>query len=339
MERRQFIAIAGGLGIGLVIPGLAYRYLMHGTNVGDAGIRNFANAGPQAALRAITPTEDFYQMSSHGEPAVDVSKWSFTMDGLVKNPLHFTYDQLRALPPYETILTLQCISNPVGGRYIGNARWAGTLLKPLIERAAPLPEAKYAVFYAAEGYTTGHPLERFDDPANFLAYDMNGEPLRREHGFPLRVLMPGRYGMKMPKWLTRIEFVNKEYLGFWEWQGWSNTGDRHTQAVVDDPHNLAKIQGGTFVVTGYALGDKSGVSKVEISTDGGSHWQQVDIFSNPNPSQVWALWKYVWKTPAKGKYTLKVRAADGRGKFQTSTERGEWPDGATGYHTIDVEVI
>jgi DMSO/TMAO reductase YedYZ molybdopterin-dependent catalytic subunit len=108
------------------------------------------------------------------------------------------------------------------------------------------------VFYAAEGYTTGHPLEPFEDPTNFLGYEMNGTPLSRVHGFPLRGLMPGRYGMKMPKWLTRIEFVNKEYFGYWEMQGWSNVGDRRTQAVLDDPHNLAKIKGETFVVTGYA---------------------------------------------------------------------------------------
>ena len=339
MERRHFISIAGGLGIGLLVPGLAYRYMMRGINVGNANVHAYLNDGPQAALRAITPTEDLYVMSSHGEPAVDERTWSLAINGLVKNPLKFSYAEMRALPAYETTLTLECISNAVGGRLIGNANWKGTLLKPLVERAGILPEAKYAVFYAAEGYTTGHPVERFADPANFLAYEMNGEPLTRQHGFPLRVLMPGRYGMKMPKWLTRIEFVNKEYLGFWEWQGWSNVGDRQTRTVVDDPQNQSKISGDTFVVTGYALADVSGVSKVELSTDGGDHWEEVEISSNPQPAQVWAFWKYVWKNPRKDKHTLKVRATDGRGKVQTSMERGEWPDGATGYHTIDVTVV
>ena len=338
MERRHFISVAGGLGLGLLIPGVVYRYLMRGTNVGNANIRTYLNDGPMAALRAITPTEDFYLTSSHGEPAVDEKKWSLTVDGLVKNPLRFTYDEIRALPPYETILTLECISNSVGGRFIGNAKWTGTLLKPIIERAGVLPAAKYAIFYAAEGYTTGHPISRLDDPANFLAYHINGEPLPRQHGFPLRVLMPGRYGMKMPKWLTRIEFVDKEYLGYWERQGWSNTGGRKTQGIIDDPRNLSRITGDTFVVTGYAIGDTSGISKVEISTDGGSHWQEVEIFSNPTPSQVWALWKFVWKNAPKGKQTLKARATDGRGKLQSSIDSGEWPDGATGYHTIEVTV-
>jgi len=338
MERRHFISIFGGLGLGLLIPGAIYRYLMHGTNIGDAGVRLYLKDGAQAALRAITPNDDFYQMTSRDEPVVDTKTWSFRIDGLVKIPLHFSYEELRALPPYETTLTLECISNPVGGRDIGNAVWKGTLLKPLIGRAGVLPEAKYAVFYAAEGYTSGHPLERFHDPANFLAYDMNGEPLPRAHGFPLRVLMPGRYGMKMPKWLTRIEFVDKEYLGYWERQGWSNVGDRHTQAVVDDPRNTAKISGPSFVITGYAIGGKSGISKVEISIDG-NEWQEVEIFSNPMPSQMWAFWKFVWRNPSKGDHAVKVRATDGGGNLQTSLERPEWPEGATGYHSIDVTVV
>ncbi len=201
-----------------------------------------------------------------------------------------------------------------------------------------MPEAKYAVFYASEGYTTGHPIERFNDPANFLAYDTNGAPLPRVHGFPLRVLMPGRYGLKMPKWLTRIEFVDKEYLGYWERQGWCNVGDRHAQAVIDDPHIGSTIKGQAFIITGYTIGDTSGISKVEISVDGGDQWAEVEIFSNPQPAQMWAFWKYVWQNPPKGKQILKIRATDSCGNRQTAIEKPEWPAGATGYHTIDVTV-
>src|SRR5258708_11871832 len=177
MERRHFISVAGGLGLGLLIPGVVYRYLMRGTNVGNANIRAYLNDGPMAALRAITPTEDFYLTSSHGEPAVDEKKWSLTVDGFVKNRLRFSYDEIRELPPYETILTLECISNSVGGRFIVNAQWTGTLLKPVIERAAALPAAQYAVFYAPERYTTRHPISRLDYPADFPAYHINCEAL------------------------------------------------------------------------------------------------------------------------------------------------------------------
>jgi hypothetical protein len=208
-----------------------------------------------------------------------------------------------------------------------------------LERAGIKPQAKYVALYAAEGYTTGHTLERILRPDNFLAWDMNGEPLPRVHGFPLRIFIPGIYGMKLPKWLTRIEFVDKEFLGYWEWQGWSNTSKRQLQSVIDDPFGRApRISGETYVITGWAIADTAGVRRVEISTDGGDTWHDTEIFSNPNPPQVWAFWKYVWISPLKGRHTLKVRATDGNGRLQTSRTSGEWPDGATGYHEITVEV-
>ncbi len=338
MDRRRFISIVGGAGVGILLPYALHRYLAMGTNVSRVGVKDFLKDGALAALRAITPAGDLYVMSSHGNPAVDVAKWSLTIDGLVENPQHLNYGEIRRLPAYETYLTLECISNPVGGRYIGNAQWRGTLLRPLLDRARVKANAVYAVLYAAEGYTTGHSVARILRPENFLTYEMNGEPLTRAHGFPLRIFLPGRYGMKMPKWLTRIEFVDKEYLGYWELQGWSNAADRQLRAVVDDPREAAPISGGSFVITGYAVADASGVSRVEISTDGGRAWQPVEIFSNPLPPQVWAFWKYVWAKPSKGKHTLQVRAIDGVGQVQTAERSGEWPAGATGYHILTVEV-
>ena len=144
--------------------------------------------------------------------------------------------------------------------------------------------------------------------------------------------------MKMPKWLTRMEFVDKEFLGYWEWQGWSNTSERQLQSVIDDPHDAARISGTNFVITGWAIANQAGVRKVEVSTDDGHHWEEAQIFSNPDPSRVWAFWKYVWLNPARGKQTIKVRAKDGNGKLQSSSVAGEWPDGASGYHDVTVEV-
>jgi DMSO/TMAO reductase YedYZ molybdopterin-dependent catalytic subunit len=337
MERRRFLRIVAGGGVGLMLPYALYHYLEAGMNSGHIGVKDYLKYGPQAALRAITPNADFYLTSSRGEPAVDAAKWSLVVDGLVEQPLRFTYDEVRKLPPYETTLTLECISNSVGGNAIGNARWRGTLLKPLLDRARAKPSAVYAVLYGAEGYTTGIPLERILRPENFLAYEMNGERLPRQHGFPLRIFLPGKYGMKQPKWLTRIEFVDKEYLGYWEYQGWSNNAERQTQSVIDDPGDGARISGGNFVITGYAVADESGVSRVEISADGGQTWQPVEIFSNPSP-YVWAFWKYVWANPPQGKHTLTVRATDGRGQVQTAARASEWPSGATGYHSVTVNV-
>jgi len=338
MDRRRFFSIVAGAGVGVLLPLSLYRYMMKGTNVGHAGVKYYLQYGPQAALRAISPNDDFYLTSSHGEPEVDPAKWSLTIDGWVEHPLRFTYDQIRQLPPYETTLTLECISNQVGGGLIGNAVWSGTELRPLLDQAGIKPQAKYAALYAAEGYSTGHTLERILRPANFLAWQMNGQPLPRQHGFPLRIFIPGKYGMKMPKWLTRIEFVDREFLGYWEWQGWSNSSERQLQSVIDDPFDNAQISGTNFVITGWAIANEAGVRRVEISTDGGDSWSDTDLFSNPDPLRVWAFWKYVWANPAKGKHTVVVRATDGNGKLQTSHDSGEWPDGATGYHDITVDV-
>jgi DMSO/TMAO reductase YedYZ molybdopterin-dependent catalytic subunit len=337
MERRRFLSIVGGGGVGILLPYAFYRYLENGLEAGHVGVKEYLKYGPQAALRAITPNADFYLTSSHGEPAVDESKWSLLIDGLVERPLKFNYDEVRKLAPFETTLTLECISNAVGGNSIGTAQWKGTLLKPLLESARIKPAAAYAVCYAAEGYTTGLPVNRILRPDNFLAWEMNGEPLPRRHGFPLRVFFTGKYGMKQPKWLTRIEFVDKEYLGYWEQQGWSNDAERNTQSVIDDPADGARISGGSFVITGYALSDESGIARVEISTDGGHDWQPVEIFSNPSPI-VWTFWKYVWANPPKGSHTLVARATDGRGRLQSAAHASEWPSGATGYHSITVHV-
>jgi len=338
MDRRRFISIAGGAGLGILIPYAVYRSLSYGFGGLRVNVKDYEKFGPEAALRAIAPVPDFYITSSHGEPAVDVNKWSLTIDGLVEEPLHFDYDDARKLAPYETTLTLECISNEIAGGLIDTANWRGTLLRPLLERAALKPNAKYAILYAAEGYTTGHTTERLMRDASFLAYDMGGEPLTRIHGFPLRILMPGTYGMKMPKWLTRIEFVDKSHLGYWEWMGWSNTGERQLQSVIDDPRDGAPISGQNFVITGWAVTNAVGVAKVEISTDGGATWNPCQIFSNPIPSQVWAFWRYVWANPSPGKHEIQVRATDANGKLQTSSRSGEWPDGATGYHSVTVNV-
>jgi len=338
MDRRRFFSMAAGAGVGLLLPVAAYRYMMKGMHAGYANVHAYLKDGPLAALHAITPNDDFYLMSSRGEPAVDPEKWSLTIDGLVDHPLRFSYDEIRRLQPYETPFTLECISNSVGGGLIGNAVWRGTLLRPVLDGAGIKPQAKYAALYSAEGYSTGHTLERILRPANFLAWEMNGEPLPRQHGFPLRVILPGKYGMKMPKWLTRIEFVDHDYLGFWEWQGWSNSCDRQLQSVIDDPRDRAVVKGTNFVISGWAVANEAGVTKVEISTDGRRTWNDAPIFSNPMPSQVWAFWKYVWINPPKGTHTIEVRATDGNGRLQTSSSSGEWPDGATGYHEITVEV-
>jgi DMSO/TMAO reductase YedYZ molybdopterin-dependent catalytic subunit len=338
MERRHFIAALGAAVLGTAVPYSLYRYLMAGLDSQEVGVRHYLNAGPNAALDLLTPNEDFYVTTSRNTPTVDPRTWSLSIDGFVQRPLKFNYAEMLAQPKYETVMTLECISNPVGGKYLGNARWRGTLLKPLLERAGVRPEAKFAVCHGADGYTTGIPVERILWPQNFLAWRMNGVPLPRVHGYPLRVFFPGKYGMKQPKWLTRIEFVDRSHTGYWEAQGWSQVCQRQIQSTIDWPRDGARVSGQKLVVCGYALASEVGISKVEVSTDGGRSWHPADVFSNPSKI-VWALWKYEWKYPARGGHTLKVRAIDGAGRLQTGKVSRQFPDGATGYDTVKFTVV
>ena len=339
MDRRRFISIAGGAGLGILLPYAVYRSLSYGFGGLRVGVKDYEKFGPEAALRAIAPVDQFYITSSHGEPAVDVNKWSLTIDGLVDEPLHFDYDDIRKLAPYETTLTLECISNEIAGGLIDTANWRGTLLRPLLERAALKANAKYAILYAAEGYTTGHTIERLMRDGNFLAYDMDGEPLNRIHGFPLRVLMPGIYGMKTAEMADAHRARGQESSGILGMDGLVEYGRAAT--AVGDRRSAREGADCRAEFCGFRMGcdEPVGVAKVEISTDGGATWNPCQIFSNPMPSQVWAFWRYVWADPARGKHELQVRATDANGRLQTASKSGEWPDGATGYHTVGVEVL
>jgi hypothetical protein len=207
----------------------------------------------------------------------------------------------------------------------------------LLERARLKPNAKHAILYAAEGYTTGHTIERLMRPANFLAYDMDGEPLTRIHGFPLRVLMPGIYGMKLPKWLTRIELVDKNHLGYWEWMGWSDAGERQLQSVIDDPHDAQQIAGQSFVVTGWA---------VEMPLES-QKWKSRPTAERPGMR---ARFSAIRSVAGVGVLALCVgQSAEREARDSGAGDRrewevadvvpsNEWPDGATGYHTVTVNV-
>ena len=276
--------------------------------------------GERAALEAITSNADFYITSKGWTPQIKADEWRLVIDGLVENPVTLTLPQVKALPALERTLTLECIENRAGGPAIGNAHWRGTAFRPLLESARPLKEAQSALLHAADGYTTGIPLERLLWGDNFLAYEMNGEPLPPAHGYPLRVFFPGKYGMKQPKWLTRIELLAEHQLGFWEQRGWSDTAERQTRGVIDGPRPRrgVTLSGRSFLLVGYAVADASGITRVEVSEDEGRSWQPAEIFSNPSP-YVWTFWRYEWRPSAAGTYNLRVRAVNGRGEVQTAT--------------------
>ena len=339
MDRRRFLIISTVGGAWFV--GLVTLYNKFGPKPVDSRVRieDYLHLGERAALEAITSNADFYITSKGWTPQIKADEWRLVIDGLVENPVTLTLPQVKALPALERTLTLECIENRVGGPAIGNARWRGTALRPLLERARPRKEAQSALLHAADGYTTGILLERLLWGDNFLAYQMNGEPLPPAHGYPLRVFFPGKYGMKQPKWLTRIEFLAEHQLGFWEQRGWSDTAERQTRGVIDGPRPRrgVKLSGRSFLLVGYAVADASGITRVEVSEDDGRSWQPAEIVSNPSP-YVWTFWRYEWRPSAAGTYALRVQAVNGRGEVQTATKHGSWPEGATGHHRIQLEL-
>ncbi len=295
---------------------------------------NIPGLGPE-----VTPTKDFYVVSKNffSDPVVDPNRWTLQIGGLVKKPYTLTYNQLLKLPYEDRYETLVCISNEVGGDLIGNASWRGVSLRDLIAAAEPDPKTVKVVFTAADGYTDSIPFQRAMTPANLLAYSMNGEPLVPGHGAPARLLIPGIYGMKNVKWLTKIELVADDFKGYWEQRGWSDEAVILTMSEINtiDTRHPA-IKAGKVELAGIAFAGDRGISKVEVSVDGGKTWQTATL-KDPLGPYTWRLWRLDWDAKP-GDYTLVVRATDGTGQVQPSEETDTLPNGATGWDMKPVAV-
>lgn len=285
----------------------------------------------------ITPTDEFYFVSKNFvDPVVSVDGWSLTVEGLVDNPLSFTYEEFKNLASDEQYNTLMCISNDVGGDLIGNAHWRGARLKPLLEQAKPQSGVTKVVFHAADGYADSITFDVAMRSANLLAYEMNGEQLNDTHGFPLRLLVPGIFGMKNVKWITRIELVSEDFLGYWQKQGWSDPAPVNTMSRVDGPTSDAMLESGSQVAAGVAFAGDRQINTVEISTDEGASWTPANVKPAIGP-YAWSLWQAPIELPADGSpLYVWVRATDGNGQVQTADDIGSYPDGASGYHKFRV---
>lgn len=287
----------------------------------------------------ITPTDRFYVVSKNPpgfDPDVVAERWLLQVGGLVGQPARITYQQLRAMPAVEQFQTLECISNEVGGDLISNARWKGVRLRDILARAGgPGAKAVKVAFHCADGYTEAIPLGDAMNQATVLAYEMNGEPLSRAHGFPVRLLVPGLFGMKNPKWISRIDVVDYDFQGYWEKSGWSDEAVVKTMSKATTLKRTHPI--GEIPVGGVAYAGDRGIKDVEYSVDGGRSWRKAEVKSPLGPF-TWVLWAAVWTPAAPGEYTVKVRAKDGGGVLQTAKETTTLPDGATGYHTLRVRV-
>jgi DMSO/TMAO reductase YedYZ molybdopterin-dependent catalytic subunit len=318
-----------------------------GVAIALAGIPRVARAAAAAPLKfgGPTPNSKFYVTSYASTPVVDVSSWSFGIKGLVENPQQFSYADVRKLPKIEQMLTLECISNPPDGTAISNAIWAGVRLRPLLERARVKQGARFVAMRGADGYHTVLPVDELMRAENFLPYLMNGEPLPAEHGYPLRIFIPGKYGMKQPKWITELEFADHEIPGYWETRGWSDTCWRKVNSGFFSPRvegglmslfdRKAKVRGPVDIY-GWALAGPAGIKRVEVSADDGVTWHDARLVENNSP-YVWTVWKYRFAPAAAGNFMIRIRATDGSGIAQPPTDPQEG-SGMSGQARLALEV-
>lgn len=303
-----------------------------------------APAPPRAPLgeaglpSPITPNPDFYVVSKNfTDPRVGVAGWGLEVGGLVDRSWRFTYEELRQLPSVEQVTTLICISNPVGGELISNAAWRGIPVGELLAMAGVNGAALDVVGHAADGYSDSVSVLEALDPQVLVAWEMNGEPLPVEHGFPARLLIPGLYGLKSVKWLTRLELVSEDYQGYWQVREWSDVARIKIMSRIDVPKPGRLAPGERYRVGGVAFAGRAGIERVEVSTDSGTSWHEAELLQ-PRWPLSWVLWRWSWVAPQPGRYRLKARATDGRGRLQDPKPRPALPEGATGYHFVTVEV-
>lgn len=290
-------------------------------------------------IRFITPNDEFYRIDTAlSFPTVDLDQWEIRIRGMVEREIRLTYRDLLDLPQVERTITLCCVSNEVGGPYIGNAVWQGPSLADVLESASPLADAEQVFSTSLDGWTCGFPLSTAMDGRDALiAIGMNGEPLPLRHGFPARLVVPGLYGyVSATKWLSEIELNRwSDARGYWIPRGWSRLAPVKTQSRIDVPRRNATVVAGPTPIAGVAWAQHVGIDKVEVRIDSGP-WEIADL-SEDVSDDTWRMWKYVWSaTP--GTHVVQVRATDKSGSTQTETVSPVAPDGATGWHTRRITV-
>jgi DMSO/TMAO reductase YedYZ molybdopterin-dependent catalytic subunit len=352
-DRRRFLragataaglaAVAGGLGRILVSRAGAAESRASARIPSPADPTPAPPADPALEIPGLppyrTPNEAFYRVDTAlFVPAIDAATWSLRIHGMVDRELMFDYDQLLARPLIERDVTLACVSNEVGGSYVGNATWAGAPLAHILEEAGIRPGATQLVSRSVDGFTIGTPTAVVMDGRDaMLAVAMNGEPLPLEHGFPVRMVVPGLYGyVSATKWLVDLELTTLEaYDAYWIVRGWAKEAPVKTQSRIDTPRANATVAAGMVPVAGVAWAQHRGIDRVEVQVDGGD-WAEARLGIRGS-IDTWRQWVYGWQaTP--GRHTIAVRATDGDGETQTAGRADPFPDGATGHHTISVEV-
>ena len=287
----------------------------------------------------VVPNADFYRIDTAlVVPQVPKDSWRLRVHGMVDRELEITFADLLERDMIERYITLSCVSNPVGGDLVGNAKWQGVRLKDVLDEAGVQPGATQVVSRSIDGWNCGSPTSAIMDGRDaMLAVAMNGEPLPAEHGYPVRLVVPGLYGyVSATKWVTEIELTRwEDFDGYWVPRGWSKEGPVKTLARIDRPkrgYDYDVTGDSSFDIAGLAWAVHRGISRVEVSIDDGD-WLECELAGIPT-DDTWRQWRYRWAKPTPGKHDVRVRAFDGDGVAQPSEPANVAPDGAQGYHRV-----
>ncbi|MFF4807589.1 molybdopterin-dependent oxidoreductase [Micromonospora chersina] len=352
-SRRRFLRGAGLLAGTAAVAGLGGHWLagQRGVSVARRAVKLPTPVAPAPPLPAgadlsltrlapfVTPNREFYRIDTAlVVPQVDPATWRLRIHGRVRNPIELSFDDLLARPMVERYVTLACVSNEVGGDLIGNARWLGVPIRELLDEAQPEEGADQVVGRSVDGWTCGTPTAVLRDGRDaLLAVGMNGEPLPVEHGFPVRMVVPGLYGyVSACKWVTELELTRfADFDAYWVPRGWSAQGPIKTQSRIDTPRARGGLTAGPVTVAGVAWAQHRGIRRVEVRVDGGP-WQEATLAPTASVD-TWVQWSWRWDA-RPGEHTLQVRATDAGGETQPEQRRPVAPDGATGWHTVKVTV-
>ncbi len=352
-DRRRFLIWTGSaaaLGVIALAAGAVVRAGAQSLEAVRAALRLPAPAAPATPVPAsaelgidgrapvITPNESFYRIDTAlVVPRLDPAEWSLRVHGMVEREVTLTWDQLLAGPLHEADVTLACVSNPVGGDLVGNARWLGLPVRDVLARAGVDADADMVLSRSVDGFTASTPLEALtDDRDSLLAVGMNGEPLPLEHGFPVRLVVPGLYGyVSATKWVTELEVTRFDRAtAYWTTRGWSERGPIKLQSRIDVPRN-GRVDAGETVIAGFAWQQHVGIDGVEVRIDGGA-WRRAEL-ATAISDDTWVQWSLPWTAEA-GSHDIECRAIGADGETQTEDIRPPAPDGAQGWHLIRVTV-
>ena len=309
-------------------------------------IATFSYDGTQylgEAVRPITPNDQFYCVTKNVvDPRVDMGLWHLEVSGLVEHPRTYRILDFKTMEQIDQETTLMCISNGLDAGLMSNAVWRGIRMADLLQASSPFPGAGKVRLHGVDNYSDTVPFEKAMNPTTLIALMMNGVELPDRHGFPARAIVPGYFGEKHVKWLTRIEVTKANAKGFYESQGWGPNFIVPTRSRIDVPYNemWIKVAEATkgVPVKGVAFGGDRGISRVEFSSDDGENWDDARI-DYPGTNLTWALWSFDWKPDELDDYTLVVRATDGDGKVQKYEADRPFTSGITGFHKIIVRVV